>query len=215
MLLVRRSDPSTPSLIITNLAQLQSRLEALFKLLGVQPVFTTFDEKQAHSSIPLFPDDRMSRHISECVCIGRRMGVACGVADRPCFKIPTRHCMAAEHCTPSLSAVPPCRGISQPVNAQCMEFRQADLVIGPHGSALTNMLCAREDTAVIELLHSAPVNLEFLHLAWALNLRYQGMHVPLSVQLGSTPVLQELDINISHVEGLVTSFHVRNVLRAT
>ncbi|MEM1281777.1 MAG: glycosyltransferase family 61 protein, partial [Cyanobacteria bacterium P01_H01_bin.152] len=60
----------------------------------------------------------------------------------------------------------------QPLSEQIDIFRQAGLVIGPHGAGLTNILYCRPGTRVVEF-PVVPMRLnQFAHLAAALDLEY-------------------------------------------
>lgn len=60
----------------------------------------------------------------------------------------------------------------QPLSEQIETFRQAGLVIGPHGAGLTNILYCRPGTRVVEF-PVVPMRLnQFAHLAAALDLEY-------------------------------------------
>merc|ERR1712154_428700 len=62
----------------------------------------------------------------------------------------------------------------QDVSTQCMMFHEADLIIGPHGAGLVNMLCSCPGTVILEICQSDGFNQSFLRLAAALGLRYIG-----------------------------------------
>lgn len=68
---------------------------------------------------------------------------------------------------------------------QCSMFYRADLILAPHGAGLTNLLCARPGTAVVELQLdlldksglSGGTNLNYMKLSHDLDLCYHGVHV--------------------------------------
>ena len=60
---------------------------------------------------------------------------------------------------------------------QCGQFHRADVIVAPHGAALTNLLCARPASYVVELQPSTNTNLNYMKLAADLSLNYHGMHV--------------------------------------
>merc|ERR1712060_788489 len=58
-------------------------------------------------------------------------------------------------------------------SGQCAMFNMAQLIVAPHGAGLTNMLCCRPGTTVIEIKQSdSGYNKSFLHLAASLGLNY-------------------------------------------
>jgi hypothetical protein len=98
----------------------------------------------------------------------------------------------------------------------CDQFRRADLIISPHGATLSNLLCSREGTSVVELL--CPIwkppsrdrpqyNLVFMHLAWALGLSYYGVHVPGASYAG------DLHVDYQHIGKVVASIARRGWIR--
>lgn len=59
-----------------------------------------------------------------------------------------------------------------PVADQIRLFRNADIIVAPHGAGLTNLGYARSGTMVVELLMDAYVNWCYRHLAALMQVRY-------------------------------------------
>lgn len=64
------------------------------------------------------------------------------------------------------------------METQCRMFYEAELLVGPHGAGLTNMLCSCPGTVVLEIKQSnGGFNKSFLRLAEALGLEFVGLDV--------------------------------------
>lgn len=64
----------------------------------------------------------------------------------------------------------------QDIPTQCSLFYEAELLVGPRGAGLTNMLCSCHGTAVIEIRQSdGGWNKSFFNLAEALGLKFIGL----------------------------------------
>jgi len=89
---------------------------------------------------------------------------------------------------------------------QIMLFRQAEAIVAPHGSALTNLGFARPGCLVVELLMDAFVDWSFRNLAALMKLRYDCVlgrarrpWPDLNIQFHQTP----WDISVNHVVAAV------------
>ena len=97
-------------------------------------------------------------------------------------------------------------------------FRQAEAIVAPHGSALTNLGFCRPGCLVIELLMDAYVDWSYRNLAALMRLRYDCVlgrarrpWPDLSVGFHATP----WDISVQHVVAAVAhSLQPANVARA-
>lgn len=102
----------------------------------------------------------------------------------------------------------------QDVQGQCAMFYAAELIVGPHGAGLANMLCARLGAVVIEIKQSdAGYNKSFKNLAADLGLRY----VPLDTKAPfSLPFYGSGCVNASAVgEAAAEALRSRGPLRCT
>ena len=81
-------------------------------------------------------------------------------------------------------------------------FRGADMIVAPHGAALTNLGFCRPGTQVIELLMDAYCNWCFRHLAGLMRLRYDcvlGRARPPWRELDLAFHLTPWEISVTHV----------------
>ena len=62
-----------------------------------------------------------------------------------------------------------------PLKDQLQRFRQAKIVIGPHGAALANIMACQQDTKIVELTNDWALNY-FSELSARLNLEYHLVH---------------------------------------
>ncbi|EKX43942.1 hypothetical protein GUITHDRAFT_72693 [Guillardia theta CCMP2712] len=75
------------------------------------------------------------------------------------------------------------------VREQLMQFRQAKIVVGPHGAGLSNMIACRVGTVVVEFLPAEKhVNVCYMAMALKLMLRYIGITPEGATQWGPMTV---------------------------
>ncbi len=100
----------------------------------------------------------------------------------------------------------PVRPETMSLSDQIMLFRQAEAIVAPHGSALTNLGFARPGCLIVELLMDAFVDWSFRNLAALMKLRYDCVlgrarrpWPDLNVQFHQTP----WEISVNHVVAAV------------
>jgi capsular polysaccharide biosynthesis protein len=104
--------------------------------------------------------------------------------------------------------VEPVRTAEMPLEAQIALFQDAELIVAPHGAALTNLGFCRPGTPVVELLMDAYANWVFRHLAALCRLQYDCV---LGQVVGDWPPtlaalhLARWQVSVPHVQAAVAA----------